>query len=91
MIAYATVTGMIDDLHRNELGAEGKNVEVNLDALVQIQDFWQGHALAPPGFDFENWGVISLGGDGWNLRETISERDVLHIIYILYIKDFREE
>lgn len=74
MITYATVTRMINDLHGNELGAEGKNVEVHLDALVQLQDFGQGHSLAPPGFDLENRRVVGLGGDRCNSRETIMKR-----------------
>lgn len=45
---------MIDHLHGNELAAERKNVQVDLDASVEVQDLGQGHALAPPGLDFED-------------------------------------
>ena len=61
MVADALVARMVDHLHGYELGAEGQNVEVDLDAAVELEDLGQGHALAAPGLDLEDRRAVGLG------------------------------
>lgn len=84
---------MINDLHRDVLAAEGKDVEVYLDALVQLQDFRQGHSLAPPGLDLENRRVAGLGGGCCDRKVAITKASIdVHLIFSssLVIKCLRE-
>ena len=61
MVADAAVPRVVDHLHGDELRAEGEDVEVDLEALVELEDLGQRHTLAAPGLDLEDRRVISLG------------------------------
>lgn len=93
MITYAMVTRMINDLHRDVLAAEGKDVEVYLDALVQLQDFRQGHSLAPPRLDLENRRVAGLRGGCCDRKVAITRPSIeIHLVFSfsLIIKGLKE-
>lgn len=76
MVAYGTITRMIDNFHRNVLTAERQDIEIYFDAFVQRQNFGQSHSFASPSLDFEDRCVIGLGGRCYNSKETVTDLDV---------------
>ena len=55
---------MIDDLQRDELGAEGHHVEVGPDGLVLSQHLRLDHTFPPPAREFEDRDPVTLGSSG---------------------------
>lgn len=55
------VFGVVDDLHGDELGAEGHDVELGPHGFVGVPHFWEGSPLDPPLGEFENRRPVLLG------------------------------
>lgn len=48
-----TVLGMVNNIHRNELGAEGHDVELRPHRLVCVHHLREGLTLVPPAWKLE--------------------------------------
>lgn len=55
------VFGVVDDLHGNELGAEGHDVEFGPHGIVSFPHLRQGVTLDPPLGELENRRAVLLG------------------------------
>lgn len=60
MVDDRTLFGVVNDLHGDELGAKGQNIEVCLGSLVLIHHFWDGLAFHSPAGELENRDTILL-------------------------------
>lgn len=54
------VLGVINDVHGDELGAEGHDVELGIHCLVGIHHLRNGLSLDPPPWELEHWRPILL-------------------------------
>lgn len=61
MVDDALVFGGLDDLHRNELGAEGQNVERRIDGPILFEHGGNDDTLLPPRFKFEHGNAVLSG------------------------------
>lgn len=59
------VFGVVDDLHGDELGAEGHDVELGPHGIVGVPHLWEGSPLHPPLREFENRRPVLLGCHRW--------------------------
>lgn len=55
------MVGGIDDLHRDELAAEGQDVELGTQSLVLRHHIRKGLSFYPPAGELEHWYSILLG------------------------------
>lgn len=55
------VAGRVDDLHGDELAAEGQDVELGTQSLVFGHDVGQSLSFRPPAGKLEHWHTILLG------------------------------
>lgn len=60
MVDDGAVHGVINDVHRDELGAEGHDVELGAHSLVGIHHLRDGLPLDPPSWELEHWRPILL-------------------------------
>lgn len=54
------VLGVVDDIHRNELGAEGHDIELGADRLVGLHHLWDGLPLDTPPWELEHRCTVLL-------------------------------
>lgn len=55
------VPGVVDDLHGDELGAEGQDVELGARGLVLSHHLWDGLTLHTPAGELEDRYAVLLG------------------------------
>lgn len=60
MIDDGAMFGVINDLHRDELGAEGQNIEFCSSSFVLIHHLWDGLALHSPAGELEDRDPVLL-------------------------------
>jgi hypothetical protein len=80
VIDDALVLGELDDLHWDELGAEGHHIQLGTQGLVLLQDLRDGLTFESPPWVLEHTHAISLSCLGCNTqRGTLSNKKYLKI------------
>lgn len=60
VVDNGAMEGSIDDLHGNELAAEGQDIELGTQSLVFFHHLWQSLSSRPPAGELEHWHSILL-------------------------------
>lgn len=61
--------GVVNDLHGDELGAEGEDVELSTGGIVLSHYLWDGLALHTPAGELEDGNTILLRLSGCGAKE----------------------
>ena len=67
----AVVLWEVNHVHGDELGAEGKDIEISSHGLVLAEDVWEGLSLPPPPLHLEHVHPILRSYLGWEGRNRL--------------------
>ena len=68
VITYTFQPRVIDNIHRDKLRAERKNIQISTKWFVFTDNFCQRFSLFPPCLHFKYWYIVSCSCECWNSR-----------------------
>lgn len=60
VVDYGAMLGVVDDVHGDELRAEGHDVELSTHSLVGLHHLRDGLAFDPPPWELKHWSAVFL-------------------------------